>query len=1030
MPVVSTPTIKDIRAAAAARRSRRALRKKLLVGGIVGLVLAGVVGWLVLPSVIQNQIEKRGGEFLDREISVDRVSLNPLQFAITIEGLAVQDSDGEELLGWSRLYVNGKFWTTVTGGLGADAVELDGLRGRLRMDESGELNVADILAKFSTESDPEAESRPLELDRLEVKDAQIKLIDDSRSRPFMSDIGPVTFAVTDFHTKFDPQAPYEFEASTESGERLRWRGALSTQPLKSTGEFEVSGFNVPKYAAYYADLLPFEVVSGLVEISGKYDLAWTDEEQVLRLAEGDASVTNLTLRDAEAETASQSIAQIGISGIEADLKAKSLRVAVLEVADGAFEIQRTVDGIEWVGVTLVGAAVADGEADPAELPLDDIRIDSFVAERMRYRLFDQTLSETATLGFNINRAELSNAVLTDLSQPLEVTLVGEYPMGGNLDVAGTLVVQPFAPDLKFDINDFSLLTVAPHAKDLAGVELVDGRLSIEGRLSREPTGLGWLGNITVADLAVLDPGGAPLVGVQKAELIDSDIRLDPFVFDVGSVNLAAPTLRVARDSAGNVNLQQIMATVQGPTDDVEVAVDMAPSETTLPRLEIGKITVTEAAAAWHDDAVIAPVKVSVDGVSGELAGWSSQDVARAEVQLSGKVNGVAPFDMTGDLNPFGRPAHADLNIDIERVDLLATDGYIQQYAGFKLDKGKMSLDIDFELRERAIDSDTLTVLDEFTLGPAVQSPDATDLPVKLGVALLKDAKGEIVVDVPVQGHLDDPEFRLGKVIWRVIGNLLTKAATSPFALLGSAIGGGQEVDLEHHQFDAGSEMTSGDTMKSLDNVMEALAARPELAIGIRGEYDPSIDAVALRSEVLEEQLRGLNPQGMDAAGYWRPYEREAALVAYYEQVFGMPPVDPDGELPPPPPPAPEQTVAVDGAPDSVEGDQEGFLAWLRRVITGPPLPAEEGTAPVAAEPSQGSFPIPDDIEPELPVLPMEEITRRVLEQVEVSEEALLELAQARALRTFDYLRDAGLAESRMTLVDPLVGEAQVTLDLR
>ena len=52
-------------------------------------------------------------------------------------------------------------------------------------------------------------------------------------------------------------------------------------------------------------------------------------------------------------------------------------------------------------------------------------------------------------------------------------------------------------------------------------------------------------------------------------------------------------------------------------------------------------------------------------------------------------------------------------------------------------------------------------LDQLTLGDKVDSPDATSLPVKLGIALLKDSNGLIELDLPVNGDLRNPEFSIG-----------------------------------------------------------------------------------------------------------------------------------------------------------------------------------------------------------------------------------------------------------------------------
>ena len=92
------------------------------------------------------------------------------------------------------------------------------------------------------------------------------------------------------------------------------------------------------------------------------------------------------------------------------------------------------------------------------------------------------------------------------------------------------------------------------------------------------------------------------------------------------------------------------------------------------------------------------------------------------------------------------------------------------------------------------------VLNQLTFGDRIESPDATKLPVLLAVALLKDRHGVIDINLPVSGSINDPQFSVGGIIWKVIVNLLTKALTAPFALLA---GGGSD-DLSLVEFKPGT----------------------------------------------------------------------------------------------------------------------------------------------------------------------------------------------------------------------------------
>ena len=271
---MSTPTIKDIRAAAAARRQSRVRRRRLFVGVVSLIVLIGVGGFFGVAPLLKLQFESRGAELLKRDIEVERVTFNPFTFPATIEGVAVTDHDGSPLFAWRRLVLDGGLWSTLTGTWLADSIELDGLAGRLAVDARGRLNIADVIEGLSGEG---SDSRPLNIGQLTVTDAQLVWSDASRNRPFETTFGPITFSLSDFHTKSDPNSPYEFEALTESGESLAWDGTLSLSPLRSEGRLAVQGLKLSKYTPYMDELAPLEFTSGVIDASSAYAIDWIDD---------------------------------------------------------------------------------------------------------------------------------------------------------------------------------------------------------------------------------------------------------------------------------------------------------------------------------------------------------------------------------------------------------------------------------------------------------------------------------------------------------------------------------------------------------------------------------------------------------------------------------------------------------------------------------------------------------------------------------------------------------------------------------
>jgi len=240
-------------------------------------------------------------------------------------------------------------------------------------------------------------------------------------------------------------------------------------------------------------------------------------------------------------------------------------------------------------------------------------------------------------------------------------------------------------------------------------------------------------------------------------------------------------------------------------------------------------------------------------INGSITGLSSDEDALGEVELSGAYDRYAPLQITGKINPLRNDLYVALTVDFRDMDLTSISPYAGRYAGYAVEKGKLSFQLHYLIQKNKLDAQHNILIDQFTFGDPVESPDATKLPVRLAVALLKDRNGEIRLDLPVSGELNDPQFRVGRVVLKIIVNLLEKAATSPFALLGALFGGGEQ--LGYAEFDYGSAALTDAVKKKLDILEKALTERPALRMDIIGHADPEQDREGLKQSRMQQKIR-------------------------------------------------------------------------------------------------------------------------------------------------------------------------------
>ena len=281
-------------------------------------------------------------------------------------------------------------------------------------------------------------------------------------------------------------------------------------------------------------------------------------------------------------------------------------------------------------------------------------------------------------------------------------------------------------------------------------------------------------------------------------------------------------------------------------------------------IKIGAITLQGGRIDFSDRSLKPEYSAKLTEIGGRISGLSSEETTMADIELRGKLDDYAPLEITGKINPLKEELYADIKARFKDMDLSSTTPYAGKYAGYTVEKGKLSFDLKYLIANKKLESQNYIFLDQFNLGDKVESPEATTLPVKLAIALLKDRKGEIKLDIPVTGSLDDPEFSIWRIILKILVNLIAKAATSPFALLGSMFGGGEELGFV--EFDYGSATITEPNMKKLDTIEKALSDRPALKMDIEGHVDVEKDRDGLKQYLFDRKFKAQKLKDMIKKG--------------------------------------------------------------------------------------------------------------------------------------------------------------------
>jgi len=398
--------------------------------------------------------------------------------------------------------------------------------------------------------------------------------------------------------------------------------------------------------------------------------------------------------------------------------------------------------------------------------------------------------------------------------------------------------------------------------------LTEGRLSTTGKLQVKNEaakaihiayrGDSFLNNFTSIDKA----SSEDFLKFKSLALSNMDVGTHPFHVSIEAISLTDFYSRVIINPNGVVNFQEIMVEKKpetGKTTEQKVSAQSresaAATETGSTRnVRIEKITFEGGTINYSDHFIKPNVTVNMTDIGGKVSGLSSEEATTADVDLRGKFGEQsAPVEINGKINPLKKDLYVDLKVSFKDIELSPMSPYSGKYAGYGIEKGKLSLDLKYHIEKRKLEAENKIFIDQFTFGEKVDSPSATKLPVKLAVALLKNRKGEIDLDIPVSGSLDDPKFSIFGIILKIILNLLAKAATSPFSLLGAVFGGGEHLD--YMEFDYGSAEVQGENATKLNTLIKALHDRTSIKLDIEGYVDPEKDKEALKQVFFQRKLQ-------------------------------------------------------------------------------------------------------------------------------------------------------------------------------
>jgi hypothetical protein len=911
----------------------------LLIGLAAATALYALVGFVLVPKLVRYEAEKFVRDEYGKRLQLGEVRFHPFRLWLELTNVALPDRDGKLLLGTGRLFVDyqllSSIWERAFVFREVTVVEPI-VRAVVR--KNGRINLADLAGKPKPREEQDEELPSLWVQDLIVENGVLDFVDHARPTSFSRRIQPLSFSLRDFRT-----TPHggDFRVAATLGSRGQGRAARATEPatlgfrgnvtftpeVASRGRIKVKNLPAATVAEYLTEVLPFGIPRGSLHLDAAYHFKLGEQTRT-QVNVSQLSLIDVALRARGAAESWVKLPKIEVTNATGDLERKQLQVAKIQITDAHVSAAREADGsinLQQLFTPTTGPkpsasaparaavesldATANSASNPRAGATWTVQLSELLLRHASVDFEDRAVTGGARGTLRNIEASVEHASL-DLKRPVALKFQAEVNDDqGLLKARGDVTPQPLNADLMVQVDDVELSLAQPYVAEQAALTLRDGSLSAEGKLQLAAPGgqapaLAYEGGMTIDDFKTIDDAQRQdLVNFKRLEVKQAKFTANPDLIEVEKIVITEPYAKLVLSPKQVLNVTEVLAAPSrvaagsaderaAPTTDERSAA--TPAEP-MPVL-VKTVFINDMRLNFSDFYVQPNFAAEIQGLTGKLKNLSSQPKSRADLHLEGHLGETSPVVISGKTQPFAYDKFSDLSIQCSNIALPVFNPYSGRFAGYNIERGELTTDLHYQLQNRKLDASHHIRIDQLTWGEKTPTKEKAPLPVKLATALLRDREGVINLDVPVNGTLDDPKFRVWPIIWQVFKNVIVKAVTAPFDMLGSLFKGAEKA--RYVDFAPGKAELSATAREGLASLGKALSERPQLTLDVPVGTVNELDRKALADQNFEERLqrsvaetlsRRERREGVAEFDALDEEQKLAALEKLYEDLTGSKP---------------------------------------------------------------------------------------------------------------------------------------------
>jgi Domain of Unknown Function (DUF748)/AsmA family len=801
----------------------------LLWGVLVLLALTLVL--VAAPSLLSPVVARRLSTVAGAPVRVGWISWNPLALDVTLHDVALAPAPGAPaVVTVKRIEVNVSARHLLAGELALDALALDQPWIDLRRTASGDFNLAAVLARLDGASGTAASAAApplLKIARFRIRRGSVEFHDETTRPPLDTSLYVDDAVARDLELAQTGEGNLALHLESRVAEQQL---TLDLAYVAHAADSDLRVTLITTHASLARVLV--DVPLGWQQVSGSLDATLTYRREVTggRLhthgVEARVTLHDVALGEPWAEEPPLRAGLIRLDNVSADLLTQQTDLGAITAEDFRLLVVRGEEGLH---VPL--STTSTGAGDSAWTT----RLATVTLGRGMLVVRD-LLPGAPELVAEIRSGTIQPRGGTTAFRADAVVADGRVALDGIVDEANTRIA--------FDLEDVSV----PEAATDLGLPLRFSTGRLAGHLDsvfRNGTGH-FTGRLTTSEVKSAPGPEHPeeVFAWHALALRLEDSTFVPLRIHVSHGDLSWLYLMLHRRDDGLypfVGVHADEAGTDAPTDAAR------PAEPQPPMLVVDHATIDGGRIEFYDTVLPKAYGADLLELQGSVEDLRFPPLTFGRGTLQASIDELSPVSAHGTLHT----REAEGTITVDRLFLAPLNPYIEPALDYEIQAGLARVSSEITRKDASLQADNEIVLSRFALRAAGRDRFAAELgqPLTVALALMKDARGDVHLDVPIEVDLEHQRYQVRASLLAALRAGFLGALQAPLRLLGSAFrrDPGERFDLRPIPFAAGSAAIEAEAETRLAQLARLLQRHPTLR-AVLVPYASTADAAVLATQ--------------------------------------------------------------------------------------------------------------------------------------------------------------------------------------